>query len=423
MKRARDDEEEKEIDDIEATLTNVPEEMRKEVYSHMQWAMAGGENSGWHLESVMQVSKLLYASIYEVARIQFKILAETTVREMKEWGGWTLGRPLSLAERFGDSPLGAMSLSYAWCMHHFYTPSHSYILNSEQRYDIKKTFIPHGYFGYEALSGDVFNDYMDWVLGLVQVSPAFDDPDLSLLSMRPKSNDVSDLYLYFRYGTLPPVMIEILHRNLAYVITGAANEMEWRRMMANTIVSAWLRRGREEPAYIFDWLVYFENNSDTGRFELRTSQRINFTSGIAYYFYNYNEMRDLIPSTLRSAWFEYETFLAKSLDKNDVFIAPNSPSDGQLTTSIDTIHLVHPMDVYAKWQRATGFSADRYSTVTINNRWAEYILKSIAPTLPLFAKWMHHLYPTFPMWERLAALPPRPGDPPMSDRLKEILGL
>jgi hypothetical protein len=415
MKRARDDSDEDEdrdervlIDDIDATLTNIPEEMRKEVYSHIQWAI-GGEKSGWHLESVMQVSKLLYTSIYEVARVQFKILAETTTREMNEWGGWTVGRPRSLVERFDDSPLGAMKLSYAWCMHHFYVPSQSSFIDDVELFEMTRSLVP--------TLGAEFSDYMNWVLGLAQVYSGFDDESATPPPMRPKSHDVTHLYLYFCYAALPSQMITILEGKYAGAVTGAWTVLEWGKTAAHYLVNQWIHRSAQEEPLFFDWLVYFENNGDFG---LNLHQHKYFMMGAMRYFHGFTDVN--LPMVI-SCSHEYQVFLTKSLVEDDVYLAWDRPLDRKITTFINNIHITEDMAFFEQWQARTGLTPDRYSGTIICNAWADYILKPIAPTLPLFARWMHHIYPSLTLWGRLAALPPRPGDPPMSDRLKEILGL
>lgn len=265
MKRAREEEEEKEIEDVDATLMNIPEEMRTEVYGHMQFGImetlfrATGREPEWHLNSAGQVSKFLYRSIYEVARIHFKQLVDETRRDFVAWGGYTVGRPLSVHERFAASSLGQMNLSFAWCIHHFYHPAGDW-----QSSDMMLQAIHDRFFG---RNPDVITygknrskiaEYMKWLLHLEEDYPGSQKE----YSFRPRNN-MGCLYMYFRYGTFPPDMQRSLEESLTVLIYGGGSYAtkesikRWRFRIVEAILNEWFDVIDKNDELFWDWLIYF----------------------------------------------------------------------------------------------------------------------------------------------------------------------
>ncbi len=426
MKRVREsgEAERREMVLVDHITETLPREMVREVFHNMSITMKERKQADgtlWHLNSVGRVSQLFYESITMVAQGLFKTLVKETRAEFEAWGGYVAGRPLSLHERFAESPLGHMGLSFPWCMRQFFQ-GYTGIMPNPNTMKREAGRLIASEIMYKSHIGGQLLDLVEWIF-----APSKHIHPLSDLEPNVVDNPVSfaDLYLYVRYAPFGEGTKEIIQSIdfLKDKETGfrprSENETRFRNILARALVTQWLiqcLQHNSRPLFK-EWLVYFH-----GRLApMSNAVRGYFYNTWLYLLLDYprtEERSPLLPFFLSYGYQLLETFLVQ--DSRELDSPMTSINDTDAMLQIGLLKLYYKLADFSRLRlQHAELSAAAFQVI-----WLTYLLRRYYGTINHYAYYVRNTIPMMrahPVWEYLANLKARPNDPPQSVELKQIL--
>jgi hypothetical protein len=412
MKRLREEEEEEEIiaavDHITDTL---PREMVGEVF-HAMRVTAEEKNAGWHLNSVGEVSHLLYESIKQVARSHFIALVAKVRADFDAWGGYAIGRPMSLHERFDDSIMGRMGLSFPWCMRQCYTESmvpvgDALALRGFGTNVLTKWQATGAGWNLEENEWRDLDTFFDWLVGANNVFGKEQRP-MSWMSF----------YLYVRYSPFPEKVQRLLDFSGRH--GSKENDHGFRELVASQLVVHWMYTAIGNKALFMEWLHFFH----CLKFHMSNDTRSPFFAAL---------LKHVMDCPLDFDYFGIGAvehgFLSEwlVLDINqEIKVEPYlANAVNQIITSVGIHSFTSDRPEYNKWH-LQGYDPEK-SIIPRVKQWLFYKLRQKYGSVPFYARWVlqsprANVLRRVDIWNFLANLPVRPQDPPPSGDIREKFG-
>jgi hypothetical protein len=442
MKRVREEEEEEEeeeeveIENLNATLESLTEEMRQEVLINIRVTLetSDGEwyrDSDWHLESLTQVSKLLYDSIHGVARVAFQKLVATTMAEVAAWDGYTPNRPLSLLERFPYSTSGNMGLSFPWCMQKFYNnppmaDKDQFPLNMDG-VDLWRSIMGYDTVLYESEEDmATLKHYIHWLFHAPYDDDyEEDDIDESEDGGEPPLSFFVFTYIYVRYARFPKRVRDVLRRIEYLGRTGVEQKstdpvVRFRKRLVFLVTILWFRR-MAQPGHsplLYEWFTCFHTSE-----QFLSSRMWTYLShGMLHTLFLHQVPADVMKNFIEplDLYFFINFFGARPDDT--IQIAPIE-EENRVRIIFAHPHLVqsiqlatHSYDHYQKWV------AKHDTPLSNEQQWIEKAFKDVFGCIQRYAEFVRIIRPDTPLWTYLATeLPLRPQDPERSPILTRLI--
>jgi hypothetical protein len=410
MKRTREEEEKEEMVLVDHITDTLPREMVGEVFHAMHVEIE--KRGDWYLNSVGAVSRLLYESIKQVASGLFQQLVKQTRDDMEAWSGYVVGRPLSVHERFDQSTLGHMGVSFPWCVLHFYRPPPDLKTTKETLAGVRDDAIRHftnvGYMSASPYSRECINTFIQWCTGALTTFIDATDVDL----FEDPADSWANLYCYMRYAPLPAIMTTLLFQVGYHALARFRNDF------VDIIVQHWLSHSLYDRAVFMEWLVYFHGR----KFILPVDARHLFVNGMLYHLLGFpfgGEFQPAIPKLRMDNEELFNTFLVADYVKDvTIHFQPNK----KIRTDIGSLMFKQEEATLTHWKDTF---YDETSIVPQHLQWAGYILRALCGTIQHFARLVLHRLPLLThannrTWQHLANLPARPGDPLPSHKLEKL---
>ncbi len=416
MKRAREEEEaRREMVQIDHITETLPREMVREVFHNMHVTLEErkhADGTPWHLNSMGRVSQLFYESITMVAHGLFKTLVKETRADFEAWGGYTAGRPLSVHERFDQSPLGHMGLSFPWCMTQFYQPV---VIDTAlpdalglAATDATTAFLEEIRpitFQYGFITRSDMLDIIHWLFLQEKYRLG---PENNSTPITPPSSSFLALYLYIRFAPFPKRIVDILKDELLLHPNNGnlSNEDVFRRILCGALANTWLRLAVTHRDLFMEWLLYVHGLK--ANLEYPSSHRFG-ECVLRHMLHYHNDYPN--PGYSKADMDFFSVFWV--LDFSGI-IYRSLNGFTPYTLSIGRIQFTAELDNASQiWQKLN--DTPPVSIIPSDKQWALYILRHSLGTLPQFARYLlqHHRNKlrAVPMWEHMAALEEQPtGD-------------